>query len=935
MFFITRASYFLPLWFVLAIPLWGQPALTASLPLYQQSQENSTDWLINGSQYKADIYTNATGDIVLSNGLIARTIRLSPNGATIGLDNLITNESVLRGVKPEAVVMIDSIRYEIGGLKGQPNYAYLAPAWRDSLYTDKASFQLDNFYSGMPAPRMGWKRSRHHDTTAVWPPAGRYLRMDYVHPDLQDVQVSIHYELYDGIPAYSKWLTVHNGRDLPINIDTFTSEILAAVEAASWVESRGVPMPTPNLHVETDYSFGGMRPENASRLSVHWVEDPDFSTQVNYLRTTPALLEVRPTVGPDQTVAPQDTFESFRAFVLVYDSHDKERKGLAQRRFYRTIAPWVTENPIMMHVRFADWENVKRAIDQAADVGFEMVILTFGSGFDIEDTSPEYRAEMERYAAYAQSKGVELGGYSLLSSRRIEPDEDNTRNPETGKPGGQTHNFSPALASPWGQAYFDNLYDFYTTSGFTLLEHDGSYPGDLDAASRPPLQKGVHDSRWVQWRIISDFYKWSLEQGIYLNVPDWYFLVGSTKVAMGYREVNWSLPRAQQVIHTRQNIYDGTWSKTPSMGWMFVPLTEYHGGGAAATIEPLDEHLDHYEKMLSSNMAMGVQSAYRGPRLYDTERTRRMVKKWVDWYKTYRDILESDMIHGRRADGKDIDWMLHVNPKLEHRGMLVVFNPLPERIEKTLSVPLYYTGLEYNAAVHHEGGDPSSFTLQRDYAIDLPVSVPANGMTWYTITAPSNSTPANEWHTLSESDFAPVNGYEDTWQWRDSILYSTGEPIGVMRTTKTYKNFEMEVEWRHLKSGGNSGVFAWVPMKALETLQPGELPGYGIEIQMLDHGYKDLYRERTGQEGDWFSTHGDIFPVGQSKLTPFPPTSPNGIRSFPSKELSKGHGEWNHYYVRAINGEIRLMGKRRRSIRRHRRPTRRRLSMHGSRRVTD
>jgi hypothetical protein len=41
-------------------------------------------------------------------------------------------------------------------------------------------------------------------------------------------------------------------------------------------------------------------------------------------------------------------------------------------------------------------------------------------------------------------------------------------------------------------------------------------------------------------------------------------------------------------------------------------------------------------------------------------------------------------------------------------------------------------------------------------------------------------------------------------------------------------------------------------------------------------------------------------------MTPFPPTSPNGERSFPRKLLSKGHGEWNHYYIRAINGEVRL-----------------------------
>jgi hypothetical protein len=48
-----------------------------------------------------------------------------------------------------------------------------------------------------------------------------------------------------------------------------------------------------------------------------------------------------------------------------------------------------------------------------------------------------------------------------------------------------------------------------------------------------------------------------------------------------------------------------------------------------------------------------------------------------------------------------------------------------------------------------------------------------------------------------------------------------------------------------------------------------------------------------------------VFPVGV-KMTAFPPVSPSGERSFPRKELSKGINEWNHYYIRAINGEVRL-----------------------------
>ncbi len=162
------------------------------------------------------------------------------------------------------------------------------------------------------------------------------------------------------------------------------------------------------------------------------------------------------------------------------------------------------------------------------------------------------------------------------------------------------------------------------------------------------------------------------------------------------------------------------------------------------------------------------------------------------------------------------------------------------------------------------------------------------------------------WRSLGEKDFANVNCYPDTWSWKDDLLSCTGKPIGVMRTTQKFTNFELVLEWKHLRSGGNSGVFVWVPEEALKDLKPDVLPQYGIEVQALDHGFAEQYEKRTGKKGDWFTTNGDIFAVGKSKLSPFPPLSPNGSRSFPRKQLSKGAGEWNHYYVRAINGEVRL-----------------------------
>lgn len=715
-----------------------------SLP-FNTATVAQVDWLVAPVEQKAGVFRDEqANEITLSNGLIRRTIRIQPNAGTVALDDLGRDESLLRGVKPEASITLNGKSFDVGGLTGQPNFAYLTQQWIEQMTDKPGSLKLQRLEVGPIKPRLEWKQVRRHANQAAWPPQGVTLSMSYAMPplaeledesirasvqQLEGVEVTVHYALYDGIPAYSKWLTVTNHSEQPITIDRFTNEVLAAVEYESRVEDRDVNYMPPNIHVETDMAFGGFTHRTSNRHTVHWEPDPEYGTQVNWLRKTPCLLSVRPTHGPSADVAPGESFESFRTFILIHDSTERERKGLALRRLYRTIAPWVTENPLMMHVRYSDWETVRNAIDQCAEVGFEMVILTFGSGFNIENESEDYLKEMKRYQEYAASKGIEIGGYSLLSSRRIGGGNDIV-SPEGESP---THGACPALTSPWGAEYYRKLYQYFEQTGFTLLEHDGPYPGDRDITARPPLQKGAEDSRWVQWRIASDFYRWCRSQGIYVNAPDYYYLAGTNKCGMGYREVNWSLPRAQQVIHTRQNIYDGTWEKTPSMGWMFVPLTQYHGGGAAATIEPLHENIDHYSRMLLSNLAMGVQACYRGPRLYDTPETREMVKTHVSWFKTYRDILESDVIHGRRADGRGLDWMLHVNPTLEQKGMLVVFNPLAESVTKKLRVPLYYTGLTDSARVSHEGGAAKNLQLSREFTIEIEVTVEAEGMTWYVI----------------------------------------------------------------------------------------------------------------------------------------------------------------------------------------------------------
>jgi hypothetical protein len=289
------------------------------------------------------------------------------------------------------------------------------------------------------------------------------------------------------------------------------------------------------------------------------------------------------------------------------------------------------------------------------------------------------------------------------------------------------------MASQWGLEYLDKLKFFFENTGFDIFENDGPYPGDVCASTSHPGHEGLHDSQWVQINLQKGLYHWMNGRGIYINAPDWYFLDGTHKIALGYREVNFSLPRERQKILNRQNIHDGTWEKTPSMGWGFVPLTAYHGGGEEAVLEPLSEHLEDYKQLMMQYYGAGVQACYRGPRLYDTEETKAVVISVIDWYKKYRDILNADIIRLRRADGRDWDGWMHVDPKGKEKGLIMLFNPTKELMSKDLVIPLYYTGLNDKASISVGGKNQKSYSLNQKQEVTLKVEIPADGYTWLVV----------------------------------------------------------------------------------------------------------------------------------------------------------------------------------------------------------
>ncbi|WP_339704537.1 DUF1080 domain-containing protein [uncultured Kriegella sp.] len=143
-----------------------------------------------------------------------------------------------------------------------------------------------------------------------------------------------------------------------------------------------------------------------------------------------------------------------------------------------------------------------------------------------------------------------------------------------------------------------------------------------------------------------------------------------------------------------------------------------------------------------------------------------------------------------------------------------------------------------------------------------------------------------------------VNTDHDTWRTENGMLVCKGNPIGVMRSAKQYENFILQVDWRHMEAGGNSGVFVWSDAKPDEK---SRLPG-GVEVQMLELDWVNQ-NIRDGVKPPIAYVHGELFGVGGVKTIP---DTPRGTRSKSIENRAKGKGQWNTYKVICVDGTIKL-----------------------------
>jgi hypothetical protein len=196
------------------------------------------DWLLQRpSDYPpAVVHQQAVADSVLTlgNTLVERSFTTTPDFACVSFRSLLTAPptEILRAVGPEALVTLDGVAYHIGGLVLPPNVTgancsatHCPDAARRGIFTDPATLQtlrrndsswhyVSHTIDTELTKHFEWTPgTRHSPTDVSWPPKGTALHVCFEAPASsptlhKKLQVTVHYEITQGAPIVTKWLTV-------------------------------------------------------------------------------------------------------------------------------------------------------------------------------------------------------------------------------------------------------------------------------------------------------------------------------------------------------------------------------------------------------------------------------------------------------------------------------------------------------------------------------------------------------------------------------------------------------------------------------------------------------------------------------------------------------------------------------------------------------
>lgn len=604
-------------------------------------------WVLDATDYRADI-TVAGGKLTLSNGLVRREI-LTDGCRTASLFNLQRGMELVDAPYPDFFVSVDG-----------------------KTYNGSDGFELMELNIVPCLARVPFQRSETMTAAGTYPPPGKAVELQY-HSRALSLHVAVRYEIYDGMPVLMKQARVRNCGKTAVTVDNIGADVLRIAQNRD------------TLFVDSDYDsttdFLGLE---LSKYAKH------------YARYRYDTLEVAPAYRMNVKLEGGEEAGSITAYELLFGADYYEQRLIEVKEMYRRIAPWCTDNVLFFHLISNSSRAIRKAVDQCAEVGLEMVIQSFGSGVNMESRREGYLKRIKKAYDYGHQKGLRMGAYTLAYVKNYRP----VRGDEALNHDGS--HICRCLATDWSQQYMKDVIHFIDQTGADAVEIDGPYGMLLCSGGKTHRHEDFTDCQYKQWKAsVVDWYKELKARGVYINAPDWHFLNGTNRSGVGYEEIAFSERRAEQLITSRIYYYKGTFSKNPSQGWGFLPLNVYHGGGKEAMFFPTEQNTFAFDWALAQITASGVWPTIRGKKVYDSETGKKILAKWVSVFKKYRTVLNGITVHflppridtGNPERTTCIDAIMSQLPYGDVRGFVMFFNQTDKERTEEVDLPVYYTGL--------------------------------------------------------------------------------------------------------------------------------------------------------------------------------------------------------------------------------------------------
>ena len=130
---------------------------------------------------------------------------------------------------------------------------------------------------------------------------------------------------------------------------------------------------------------------------------------------------------------------------------------------------------------------------------------------------------------------------------------------------------------------------------------------------------------------------------------------------------------------------------------------------------------------------------------------------------------------------------------------------------------------------------------------------------------------------------------ETIWSVKDGVINVAGknQPNGVMRTEKSYSNYELQFEWRWPDSGGNSGCLVHCSKPRFMNVWP-----QSIEVQLMKDNAGDFW------------VIGESIEVNPEQIAPAGKKGPSRRRLNLTDDSEKPLGEWNKMRVIAKGNTV-------------------------------